>query len=51
MYTHNIMYKYAYVTRLLGHPQPQMYPPVALNQHTWINRTNKHFIYIYFKAP
>ena len=20
-------------TRLLGHPQPQMYPPVALNQY------------------
>ena len=22
------------ITRLLGHPQPQMYPPVALNQYT-----------------
>ena len=38
-------------TRLLGRPQPQMYPPVALNQYTWVNRTHKHFIYIYFKAP
>ena len=28
-----------------------MYPPVALNQHKWVNRINKHFIYIYFKAP
>ena len=34
-------------TRLLGHPQPQMYPPVALNQHTWINRTHKHFVYMF----
>ena len=24
-----------------------MYPPVALNQYTWVNRTHKHFIYIY----
>ena len=32
-------------TRLLGHPQPQMYPPVALNQYTLVNRTHKHFIY------
>ena len=29
-------------TRLLGHPQPQMYPPVALNQYTWVNGTHKH---------
>ena len=35
-------------TRLLGRPQPQMYPPVALNQYTWVNRTHKHF-YICFK--
>ena len=32
---------------MLGRPQPQMYPPVALNQYTWVNRTHKHFIYIY----
>ena len=38
------------VTRLLGRPQPQMYPPVALNQHTLVNRTHKHYIYICFKA-
>ena len=36
-------------TRLLGHPQ--LYPPVALNQYTLVNRTHKHFIYICFKAP
>ena len=29
-------------TRLLGRPQPQMYPPVALNQYTLVNRTHKH---------
>ena len=34
-------------TRLLGHPQPQMYPPVPLNQYTLVNRTHKHYIYIY----
>ena len=28
-------------------PQPQMYPPVALNQYTLVNRTHKHYIYIY----
>ena len=38
-----------YITRLLGRPQPQMYPPVALNQYTWVNRTHK-ISYIYFKA-
>ena len=32
-----------YKTRLLGRPQPQMYPPVTLNQHTWVNRTHKHY--------
>ena len=32
-------------TRLLGRPQPQMYPPVALNQYVWVNRIHKHFIY------
>ena len=37
-------------TRLLGRPQPQMYPPVALNQYTLVNRTHKHYIYS-FKAP
>ena len=31
-------------TRLLGRPQPQMYPPVALNQYTLVNRTRKHFM-------
>ena len=36
---------------MLGRPQPQMYPPVALNQYTLVNRTHKHFIYICFKAP
>ena len=36
-------------TRLLGRPQPQMYPPVALNQYTLVNRTHKHYIYICFK--
>ena len=40
-----------YLTRLLGRPQPQMYPPVALNQYTLVNRTHKHYIYICFKAP
>ena len=33
-------------TRLLGRPQPPMYPPVALNQYTWVNRTHKHFVYM-----
>ena len=37
-------------TRLLGHPQPQMYPPVALNQYTLVNRTHKHYIYM-FQGP
>ena len=31
-------------TRLLGRPQPQMYPPVTLNQYTWVNRIHKHFL-------
>ena len=34
------------ITRLLGRPQPQMYPPVALNQYTLVNRTHKHYIYM-----
>ena len=34
------------ITRLLGRPQPQMYPPVALNQYTLVNRTHKHHIYM-----
>ena len=42
---------FTYKTRLLGRPQPQMYPPVALNQYTLVNRTHKHYIYICFKAP
>ena len=33
-------------TRLLGRPQPQMYPPGALNQYTWVNITHKHFLYM-----
>ena len=37
-------------TRLLGRPQPQMYPPVALNQYTWVNRTPKH-LFIYALRP
>ena len=28
-------------TRLLNRPQLQMYPPVALNQYTWVHRTHK----------
>ena len=35
----------SFITRLLGRPQPQMYPPVALNQYTLVNRTHKYFIY------
>ena len=38
------------ITRLLGRPQPQMYPPVALNQYTRVNRTHKHF-FIYASRP
>ena len=34
------------ITRLLGRPQPQMYPPVALNQYTWVNKTHRHFLYM-----
>ena len=41
----------SYKTRLLGRPQPQMYPPVALNQYTLVKRTHKHFIYIYASRP
>ena len=32
------------IARLLGLPQPQIYPPVALNQYPLVNRTPKHFI-------
>ena len=28
-----------------------MYPPVALNQYTLVNRTHKHYIYIYASRP
>ena len=35
-----------HITRLLGRPQPQMYPPVTLNQYTLVNRTHKHYIYM-----
>ena len=38
------------ITRLLGRPQPQMYPPIALNQYTWVNRTHKHIL-IYASRP
>ena len=38
------------ITRLLGRPQPQMYPPVALNQYTLVNRTH-NIIYIYASRP
>ena len=39
-----------FITRLLGCPQPQMYPPVALNQYTWVNRTQT-FDIIYASRP
>ena len=32
--------------KMYGRPQPQMYPPVALNQYTLVNRTHKHYIYM-----
>ena len=35
------------LTRLLGHPQPQMYPPVGLNQYTLVNKTHIIYIYVY----
>ena len=41
-----ILFIKMHTTRLLGRPQPQMYPPVALNQYTLVNRTHKHFIYM-----
>ena len=44
------LYPIIEITRLLGRPQPQMYPPVALNHDTWVNRTHKHF-YIYASRP
>ena len=34
-----------FLTRLLGRPQPQMYPPVAVNQYIWVNRTHKHLLH------
>ena len=42
--------KFYYKTRLLGRPQPQMYPPVALNQYTLVNRTHKYYI-LYASRP
>ena len=33
-------------TRLLGRPQPQMYPPVALNQYILVKRTHQIFVFI-----
>ena len=27
-----------------------MYPPVALNHHTWVNKTHRHFI-LYASRP
>ena len=38
--------KFPIVTRLLGRPQPQMYPPVSLNQYTLVNQDHKYFIYM-----
>ena len=32
-------------TRLLGRPQTQMYPPVALNQYTLVNRTHNDVLH------
>ena len=43
-----IMY---WTTRFLGRPQPQMYPPVALNWYNRYNITHTHFIYIYASRP
>ena len=43
---HLVVIKASSGTRLLGPPQPQMYPPVALNQYTWVHRTHKHFLYM-----
>ena len=40
------LYPIIEIIRLLGRPQPQMYPPVALNQYTWVNRTHRHFLYM-----
>ena len=34
------------IIMLLGRPQPQIYPPVTLNQYTLVNRTRKHIIYM-----
>ena len=44
------LYPIIEIIRLIGRPQPQMYPPVALNHYTWVNRTH-NFFYICFKAP
>ena len=41
-----VYYNQQVATRLLGRPQPQMYPPVARNQYTLVNRTHKHYIYM-----
>ena len=43
IYVINIDQNQWILTRLLGRPQPQIYPPVALNQYTWVNRTHRHF--------
>ena len=43
------LFEFNIQTRLLGRPQPQMYPPVALNQYTLVNRTHKHYIYMLHK--
>ena len=44
-----IIKNYQELTRLLGRPQPQMYPPVALNQY--MGQQNSNIFYICFKAP
>ena len=45
LHTHARTHTYIHTCRLLGRPQPQMYPPVALNQYTWVNRTQTFVIY------
>ena len=37
-------------TRLFSRPQPQIYPPVDLNQYTGVKGTH-NILYICFKAP
>ena len=49
--SHIILISDILIAKLLGRPQLQMYPPVALNQYTGVNVTHKHILYICFKAP